>query len=124
MTHVEGTTRTRLGPRLEEVLEVSDNAYMAEDIIPFVESLETFFRPDLGHDVGSSFVSDIGVVDLQSSPDDLVWVRDAPSEHFADGAESQEVHVGEPVFAAPARAPMVLELFVGHELDSAMADAE
>lgn len=92
--------------------------------IPFVKSLETFLGPYLAHHVGCSLVFDLCVVHLQPRSHDLVGVCDASSKHLTDGAKSQEVHVGEPVFAAPARAPMILELFVGHELDSAMADAE
>lgn len=95
-----------------------------EKMIPFVEASKAFPGPDLLHDVTCTPVFVVGVISLQSSPHNLVWVSDASREHLAHSTEGEEVHVGKLVLSTSCDAKIVLQLLIGHELNCAMRDAE
>lgn len=91
------------------------------EYIPLIEAFQAFLSEDLFDDVSNTIVSRVGVVSLKSRPYDLVRIRSTASKHLADGAEQQEIQVRKVVPATTTCAPVVLELFVRHELDGTVA---
>ena len=92
--------------------------------IPFVEPFDTLFLEDFLDDISRTVVTCVGIVGLETRSDNLVGVCYTAGEHLADSAEQQKIKVGQAVPTTAARTPMILELFVRHELDRTVADAE
>lgn len=87
VTHVEGSTRTILGPRLAVIRLVIDTQTSGMKYIPLIKAFQTFFSEDLFDDISNTIVSRVGIVSLKSCPYDLVRIRSTASKHLADSAE-------------------------------------